>query len=100
MGCSWKGVQAVLEVFRLGDLDSLIGRYPGWFLKDTIHGLVTLEGLGGVGLWKTLLRVKLTPLHHLVQDTLKIGQGVLIPQSKPILPLELLDHHPLLRLPG
>ena len=69
-------------------------------MKDAILGLIWLKGLSGVSLRKALLRGKLTPLHHLVQDTLKIGLGVLVPQSKPILLLELLNQHPKLRLPG
>ena len=69
-------------------------------MKDAILGLIWLKGLGSVSLRKALLRGKLTPLHHLVQYTLKIGSGVLVPQTETILLLELLDQHPKLRLPG
>ena len=98
--CPWKGVKVVLETLRLGNPDRLLGRILGWLLKDAILGLIWLKGLGGVGLGKTLFRGKLTPLHHLVQHTLKIGSGVLIPQPEPILLLELLDQHPKLRFSG
>ena len=82
------------------NLDSLLGRYPGWFLKDPILRLVRLEGLSGVSLRETLLRGKLLPLQHLVQDTLKIGLGVLVPHTETILLLKLLDHHTQLGLLG
>ena len=100
LGSPWKGVKTVLELFRLGGLDRLHRRLLWWLLKDAILRLVRLETLGVVGLGKTLLRSKLTPLQHLIQHTLKIGFGVLVTQTEPILLLELLDQHPKLRLPS
>ena len=90
----------VLEIVRLGGPDRLLGRFLGWHLKDAILGLVGLEALGVVGLGKMMFRGKLSPLQHLVQHTLKVGTGVLVPHTETILLLELLDHHPQLRLPG
>ena len=78
----------------------LLGRIFRWLLEDAILGQVWLKGLGGVGLRKTLLWSQLTPLDHLVQHTLKIGSRFLVPQTEPILLLELLNQHPKLRLPG
>ena len=69
-------------------------------MKNAILGLVWLKRLGGVGLRKALLWGQLTPLDHLVQHTLKIVFGVFVPQTEPILLLELLNQHPKLRLPG
>ena len=71
--------------------DRLLGRTLWWLLKDTVLRLVRLEGLGGMSLWKALFRGKLTPLHHLIQHTLKIGFGVFVPQTEPLLLLELLN---------
>ena len=67
----------------LGCLDRLLGRFLGWLLKNTILGLVGLEALGVVSLRKMLLWGKLTPLQHLIQLTLKVGTGVLVPTPKP-----------------
>ena len=100
LGSPWKGVKVVLDVLRLGNPDMLLGRVLRRLLKDAILGLVWLKRLGGVGLGKTLLRSKLALLQHLVKHTLKIGTGVLVPQTETILLLELLDHHAQLRLPG
>ena len=84
--------------FGFGSPDSFLGRVLRWLLKDTILGLIWLEGLGGVGLRKTLLKGKPTPLQHLVQYTFEVGSRVLVPQIKPIVFLELLDYHPKPRL--
>ena len=40
LGCPWKGVMVVLKNLWLGDLDRLLGRFPGWLMKNAIFGLV------------------------------------------------------------
>ena len=100
LGCPWKGVRTVLKILWLGGLDRLLGRVLRRLLKDAILGQVWLKKLGGVGLRETLLWGQLTPFNHLVQHTLKIGSRVLVPQTEPILLLELLNQHPKLRLSG
>ena len=100
LGSPWKGVKVVLKIPRFGSPDRLIGRVPRRPLKDTILRLVRLEALGVVGLGKMLLRGKPTLLQHLIQHTLKVGTGVLVPQTETILLLQLLDHHAQLRFPG
>ena len=84
----------------MGGLDRLLRRVLRWLLKDAILRMVKLEALGVVGLGKTLLRGKLTPLQHFIQHTFKVGTRVLVPHTETILLLELLDHHPQLRLLG
>ena len=91
LGCPWKGVKTVLEFLRLGCPDRFLRRVFRRLLKDAILGLVWLKGLSGVGLRKALLWGQLTPLDHLIQHTLKIGFGVFVPLTEPILLLELLN---------
>ena len=55
LGCPWKGVNVVLEILGIGSLDWFLWRVLGWLVKDSILGLVWLEGLDGVGLRKMLL---------------------------------------------
>ena len=96
LGASWKRVKTVLQLLGLGGPDRLRRRLLRWLLKDAILGLVGLEALGVVGFWKTLFKGKLT--QQLVQHTLKVSLGVLVPHTETILLIELPDHHPKLGL--